>query len=132
MSSSILLFQLLNGIQYGVMLSLLAAGLTLIFGIMNFINLSHGSFYMVGAYAGATVYNFTDRFALGIAAAVVATGLVGIVIERLFVFRLYARDHLDQVLVTYGFILIFSEIARSGWGIGPYYMSVPGIHSSLV
>lgn len=132
MTSSLLLFQLLNGLQYGVMLSLLAAGLTLVFGIMNFINLSHGALYMMGAFVGATTYNVSGSFLFAIAAAVAATAAIGMLIERLVLWRLYSRDHLDQVLVTYGFILIFNEIARTVWGVAPYYMAVPEFFSGPI
>src|ERR1044071_6323729 len=94
--------QLLNGLQFGVMLFLMAAGLTLIFGIMNVINLAHGSLYMLGAYAAAAGFAASGSFLIAIAAALAAAVAVGIVLE-LVVFRtLYRRDHLDQVLATFG------------------------------
>jgi branched-chain amino acid transport system permease protein len=99
--------------------------MTLIFGIMNFVNLAHGSFYMIGAYIGAAIYNALDFFPAAIVGAVAATIAIGWFLERLVFVRLYRRDHLDQVLSTYGFILIFDEIARSVWGVSPYFMSVP-------
>jgi branched-chain amino acid transport system permease protein len=125
MSPLLLLFQLLNGLQFGVMLFLLAAGMTLIFGIMNFVNLAHGSFYMMGAYIGAAIYNALGIFPVAIAGAVAATVFIGWFVERLVFVRLYRRDHLDQVLSTYGFILVFNEIARSVWGVSPYFMPLP-------
>lgn len=122
---SLLIVQTLNGLQFGVMLFLLAAGLTLIFGIMNFVNMMHGALYMTGAYFAATIYNKTGHFLLALAAVIPATMLIGILLERLVFVRLYDRSHLDQVLSTYGFILIFNEIARSLWGPSPYFMGLP-------
>ena len=97
MDPTLLLEQALNGLQLGVTLFLLAAGLTLVFGIMDVINLAHGSFYMVGAYLTAWLARETGSFALGLAGAVALTALLGLLVERLAVSRLYARDHLDQV-----------------------------------
>ena len=128
----LVIVQLLNGIQYGVLLFLLAAGLTLVFGIMNFVNLAHGSLYMVGAYLAATVYNISGSFALAIAAAVGGGLALGIVLERLVVSRLYSRDHLDHVLATFGLVLFFNEVARMIWGAQPYFTSVPAWLSGTV
>ncbi|MFA6264394.1 MAG: branched-chain amino acid ABC transporter permease [Pseudolabrys sp.] len=125
MIGSLLIIQTLNGIQFGVMLFLLAAGLTLIFGIMNFINMMHGALYMAGAYVAATLYNKTGQFTLSLVMVVPITVVIGIVLEKLVFRHLYDRDHLDQVLCTYGFILIFNEIARSVWGASPYFMGMP-------
>src|SRR6056300_648232 len=94
--------QLLNGLQLGVMLFLMSAGLTLVFGIMRVINLAHGSLYMVGAYVAATVFLHSGSFILGLLAALAAAGLVGMLVELLVLRRLYGRDHLDQVLATFG------------------------------
>src|SRR5436309_6969230 len=117
--------QLLNGLQFGVMLFLMAAGLTLIFGIMNMINLAHGSLYMVGAYVGAASFAATGSFPLGLGAALVAAIVLGTALE-ITVFRtLYARDHLDQVLATFGLILFFNEMVRILWGSTALYMRVP-------
>lgn len=102
MSVSLLIAQLLNGLQYGVMLFLLAAGLTLVFGIMSFVNLAHGSLYMLGAYAAAVVGGYTGSFALGVLAAVVTGVVVGMALEWVAISRLYRRDHLDHVLATFG------------------------------
>ena len=124
--------QLLNGLQFGVMLFLMAAGLTLIFGIMNLINLAHGSLYMVGAYVAASTFAVTHSFALALIAAVAAAAVVGVAIE-LIVFRmLYARDHLDQVLATFGLILFFNEAVRMLWGATALYTQVPGFLSGQV
>jgi branched-chain amino acid transport system permease protein len=117
--------QLLNGAQFGVMLFLMAAGLTLIFGIMNLINLAHGSLYMVGAYAAAASFAATGSFALALLAALAAAVVVGLAIE-IGIFRtLYAREHLDQVLATFGLILFFNELVRMIWGSTALYMEVP-------
>jgi branched-chain amino acid transport system permease protein len=132
MSASLLIAQLLNGLQYGVMLFLLAAGLTLVFGIMSFVNLAHGSLYMLGAYAAAVVGGYTESFALGVLAAI-ATGLVvGMVLEWVAVSRLYRRDHLDHVLATFGLVLFFNEVVRMIWGPQPVFVSLPESLSGTV
>src|SRR6266478_3507577 len=117
--------QVLNGVQFGVMLFLMAAGLTLIFGIMNLINLAHGSLYMVGAYVAAAAFAATGSFFLGLAAALAAAILVGIAVEVVVFRRLYGRDHLDQVLATFGLILFFNEMVRILFGSTALYMRVP-------
>ena len=123
--TTLVLSQLLNGVQYGVLLFLLAAGLTLVFGIMSFVNLTHGSLYMLGAYFGATAYNQTSSFMLAIVAAVGGCIIVGVILERLAVSKLYSRDHLDHVLVTFGLLLFFNEMAQIIWGTQPYFLPVP-------
>src|SRR5438105_13687021 len=100
--------QVLNGVRFGVMLFLMAAGLTLIFGIMNLINLAHGSLYMTGAYVAAATFTATGSFLVGLAAALAAAVIVGIAIEIVVFRTLYDRDHLDQVLATFGLILFFN------------------------
>lgn len=115
----------LNGIQFGLMLFLLAAGLTLIFGIMDLINLAHGSLYMVGAYFMATFVELAGNFWIALPLALVSTALVGVVIEVVIVRRLYQRDHLSQVLATFGLILIFNELVRMAWGVQPYSVAPP-------
>src|SRR5437879_9861847 len=126
MNFVLVLEQTLNGLQLGVMLFLMAAGLTLIFGIMNLINLAHGSLYMVGAYVAAAIFSATGSFLLGLAAALSAAVLVGVAIEIIVFRTLYERDHLDQVLATFGLILFFNEMVRILWGSTALYMSVPG------
>jgi branched-chain amino acid transport system permease protein len=123
----VLLFveQILNGLQLGIMLFLMSAGLTLVFGIMQVINLAHGSFYMIGAYVGATVTAHTGSFVLGCLAALPAAALAGMVVEVLVLRRLYERDHLDQVLATFGLIMFFNELTRIVWGRQPLFMDVP-------
>ena len=124
--------QMLNGVQFGVMLFLLAAGLTLIFGIMGVINLAHGSIYMIGAYAGTWVAAETGSFWLGIPAALAAAALVGAAMEFLVVRRLYGRDHLDQVLATFGLILIFNQTITLIFGRQPLFVTMPEFLSGSV
>jgi branched-chain amino acid transport system permease protein len=125
MTWSLLVIQALNGLQYGVLLFLLAAGLTLVFGIMNFVNLAHGSLYMLGAYLGSSVYVSSGSFLLAGVAAVFGTLAIGIVMERTTLVAFYARDHLYQVLATVGLILFFNEVARIIWGSSAVYMRAP-------
>jgi branched-chain amino acid transport system permease protein len=132
MSATLLLAQLLNGLQYGVLLFLLAAGLTLVFGIMSFVNLAHGSLYMMGAYAAAIAYGATGSFALAVIAAAGAALVLGLALEFLVVSRLYRRDHLDHVLATFGLVLFFNELVRIVWGPQPYFVQVPDALSGTV
>jgi branched-chain amino acid transport system permease protein len=124
--------QILNGLQLGVMLFLMSAGLTLVFGIMGLINLAHGSFYMVGAYVAAWVAGETGSLLLGLLAALPAAMAVGALVEGLVMRRLYARDHLDQVLATFGLILFFNEVARILFGRQPLFMDVPEALSGTI
>lgn len=117
--------QFLNGLQLGVMLFLMSAGLTLVFGIMRVINLAHGSLYMVGAYVAATVSQLTGSFLLGLLVALPAAAAVGMLMEVIVLRQLYDRDHLDQVLATFGLILFFNELTRIIWGRQPLFMDVP-------
>src|SRR5215470_2533722 len=123
--ATLILEQALNGLQLGLMLFLLAAGLTLVFGIMDMINLAHGSLYMIGAYLAAAVIEASGSFLLGIAAAIVGTALVGVVLEMALLRRLYARSHLSQVLATFAVILIANEIVRMIWGSQPILLNMP-------
>ncbi|WP_170604966.1 branched-chain amino acid ABC transporter permease [Ruegeria arenilitoris] len=124
--SSILIFeQILNGLQFGVMLFLMAAGLTLIFGVMGLINLAHGSLYMVGAFAAAAVAGATGSFFAGLVAALAAAALAGAIIEIGIIRRLYDAPHLDQVLATFALILIFSEGTRWVFGSFPLFLNIP-------
>jgi branched-chain amino acid transport system permease protein len=132
MSATLLLAQLLNGLQYGVLLFLLAAGLTLVFGIMSFVNLAHGSLYMMGAYAAAMGYGASDSFTVAILAAAGAALVLGLALEFLVVSRLYRRDHLDHVLATFGLVLFFNELVRIVWGPQPYFVQVPEALSGTV
>jgi branched-chain amino acid transport system permease protein len=126
-SWALVLEQTLNGLQFGVMLFLMAAGLTLVFGIMNLVNLAHGSLYMVGAYLAAAFAHWSGSFVLGVALALPATLLVGIAVEVIALRTLYERDHLDQVLATFGLILFFNELISIIWGRAAIYTSVPAI-----
>lgn len=125
MSLALFIEQLLNGVQLGVMLFLMSAGLTLVFGIMNLINLAHGSLYMLGAFFAAAVAKATGSFLLGAIAAIPATALVGALLEIFLLRRFYSRSHLDQVLVTFGLILVFNETVRLIWGPVPVPFALP-------
>ena len=117
--------QILNGLQLGVMLFLMSAGLTLIFGVMGLINLAHGSLYMTGAFAAAAVAGMTGSFLLALVAALTAAAIAGAIVEIAIIRRLYQRDHLDQVLATFALILIFSEGTRWVFGSFPLYLDIP-------
>ena len=123
----LLISQLLNGLQLGLLLFLLASGLSLIVGIMDFINLSHGSFYMVGAFVCATVTALTGSFITAVGVAVIVVFVVGALVEWLVVRKLYLRDHLDHVLITYGLILVFDTLARMIWGSAGAAIPLPEV-----
>src|SRR5690348_9380495 len=128
MSDSVIFFliQVLNGVQYGLLLFLVASGLTLIFGIMRIINLAHGSFYMVGAYLAFALAERTGSLWLAILIAVPLSVLLGFVLEALLFRFLYTRDHLYQVLLTYGLILVFEELRSLLFGDDVHGVAVPG------
>ncbi|KAG1464079.1 hypothetical protein G6F57_013635 [Rhizopus arrhizus] len=132
MSTTLLLVQALNGLQLGILLFLLAAGLTLVFGIMNFINLAHGSLYMMGAFIAATVFRHTGSFLLAAAAVIAGMAALGLLLDRIALARLYPREHLDQVLATFGFILFFNELTRIIWGPAPISMGLPSWLSGTI
>ncbi len=132
MSTLLVIEQVLNGLQFGVMLFLMAAGLTLIFGVMGLINLAHGSLYMVGAFAAAWVAGATGSFLLALIAALAAAAMAGTLIEMLVIRRLYKAAHLDQVLATFALILIFSEGTRYVFGSFPLFLDVPDYLSGPV
>ncbi|MDA7430358.1 branched-chain amino acid ABC transporter permease [Primorskyibacter aestuariivivens] len=132
MSFILIVEQVLNGLQFGVMLFLMAAGLTLIFGVMGLINLAHGSLYMVGAFAAAAVAGWTGSFLLALLAALMAAALAGAIIEMVVIRRLYATDHLDQVLATFALILVFSEGTRWVFGSFPLFLDIPDYLSGPV
>lgn len=132
MTIQLLLTQLLNGLQYGVLLFLLAAGLTLVFGIMSFVNLAHGSLYMLGAYFAAAAWQHTGSFGLALLAAVAGCMALGFALERAAIARLYGRDHLDHVLATFGLVLFFNEATRMIWGPQPYFLPLPGFLENTV
>jgi branched-chain amino acid transport system permease protein len=123
------LIQTLNGIQYGLLLFLIASGLSIVFGIMGVINLAHGSFYMVGAYLAYSLTQLTGSLPLAIILGIPMTIVLGFVIERLFIIHLYHRDHLQQVLLTFGLILIFNELQQVIWGGDPLSVPIPELLS---
>jgi branched-chain amino acid transport system permease protein len=132
MSFALLFEQLLNGLQFGVTLFLMAAGLTLVFGIMNFINLAHGSLYMVGAYLALAAAQWTGSYLLGVLLGLCGTLVVGIIVELIALRTLYERDHLDQVLATFGLILFFNELVAIFWGRAAQFASVPSFLSGHI
>lgn len=132
MTLLLLIEQVLNGLQFGMMLFLMAAGLTLVFGVMGLINLAHGSLYMVGAFAASAVAAATGSFLLALIAALSAAAALGALMEILVLRRLYNRDHLDQVLATFALILIFSEATRWLFGSFPLYLEIPAALSGPI
>ena len=132
MSISLFLEQVLNGLQFGVMLFLMSAGLTLVFGVMGLINLAHGSLYMIGAFAAAAIASWTGSFWLGLVASLMAAAIAGLIVEIVIIRRLYKRDHLDQVLATFALILLFSEAMRWIFGAFPLFLDVPEILSGTL
>ncbi|MBT8433233.1 MAG: branched-chain amino acid ABC transporter permease [Gammaproteobacteria bacterium] len=127
MDWNLLITQLMNGLQLGLLLFLLASGLTLIFGIMDFINLSHGSFYMIGAYFCGTVVAKTGSFVTGIIVGLIGVFAVGALVEWLIARKLYRQDHLDHVLVTFGLILIFDTLVHLLWGASGMAIPLPDV-----
>jgi branched-chain amino acid transport system permease protein len=121
----LVLEQILNGLQLGVMLFLMAAGLTLVFGIMNMVNLAHGALYMVGAYLATFFFQQTGSFLLAVVLALAGTLVVGVITEVVALRTLYERDHLDQVLATFGLILFFNELIAILWGRAAIYSTLP-------
>src|SRR5688572_15728557 len=132
MTPILFLEQGLNGVQFGLMLFLLAAGLTLVFGIMDMINLAHGSLYMIGAYLMASLAQASGSFWAALPLAVLATALVGALLEVSVLRRLYQRDHLAQVLATFAIILIANEVVRIIWGSQPIMLNGPAALSGPV
>ena len=132
MTAALVLEQVLNGVQLGVMLFLLAAGLTLIFGIMNFITLVHGSLYMLGAFFAATFLAWTHSFLAAAVLAVAATFAVGVLLDAVALRHLYRRSHLDQVLGTFGLMLFFNDLTLLIWGPEPYFMAMPSYLAGTV
>ncbi len=132
MTWTLLLEQLLNGLQFGLMLFLIAAGLTLVFGIMDIMNLAHGSLYMAGAYVAAETLQRTGSFTAAVLVAAVATGLAGAVLELVLIRRLAVRDHLAQVLGSYAVILIANDLVKMVWGPAPVMLNMPAALSGPV
>ncbi len=119
--------QLLNGTQFGIMLFLMAAGLTLVVGIMNLVNLAHGVLYMLGAFLMVTFVALTGSYLLSLGLAIAATAIIGLILEFLVIRPVYSRGHLDQVLVTFGLILFFNEFTRMVWGPTPLRLDIPSL-----
>ena len=125
MSSTLIAEQLLNGLQFGLMLFLIAAGLTLVFGILDILNVAHGSLYMAGAYVAAQTMQATQSFVAAVVVAALVTGFVGLVLELVLIRKLVIRDHLAQVLGTFAVILIANDVVKMIWGPAPMMMSMP-------
>jgi branched-chain amino acid transport system permease protein len=132
MSGALLVVQVLNGLQLGVLLFLIAAGLTLVFGVMNFINLAHGVQYMLGAYFAVTFYLLTGSFLLALALALIAALAFGLLLEVAVFRRLYDRDHLDHVIATFGIILFLNHGVKLVWGSAPLSLPIPDAFSGSV
>ena len=128
----LLIEQAMNGLQYSALLFLLASGLTLIFGIMNVVNLAHGSFYMIGAFCAASAVAITGSFLVAILAAIVGAGIYGLIVERLIISRLYQRDHLDQVLATLGVIFFTNALVTLVFGRSPPFVAIPPLLSGSI
>jgi len=129
---AMLVEQIMNGLQYSALLFLLAAGLTLILGIMNVVNLAHGSFYMIGAFCAAAAVSSTGSFLVAVLAAVVGAGLYGLIVERLIISRLYHRDHLDQVLATLGVLMFTNALVTVVFGRNPPFVAIPSFLSGSI
>ena len=132
MSGLLVLEQTLNGLQFGVFLFLISAGLTLVLGIMNVVNLAHGAFYMLGAYFAATFFQWTGSFWIALILMIPASILIGVLVEVITLRTLYDRDHMDQVLATFGLILFFNEGVKVVWGADAQPMPLPELFSGGV
>jgi branched-chain amino acid transport system permease protein len=132
MSTTLLLIQVLNGLQFGIILFLIAAGLTLVFGVMDFINLAHGVQYMVGAYFAAAFTAYTGNFLYGLLLALPAALAFGLLLEILVFRHLYDRNHLDQVLATFGVILFLNQGVKFVWGAAPLSVPIPDALSGSI
>jgi len=125
MSLSLFALQLINGVEYGLLLFMVASGLTLVFGVLGVLNFAHGSFYMLGAYLAWWLSERTGNLLLAILVGLPAMALIGLLVERLAIARLYLRDHLSQVLLTYGLVLLFNELQRALWGNDVHGVATP-------
>src|SRR5215470_6328021 len=125
MSTTLLVVQILNGLQLGVLLFLIAAGLTLVFGVMDFINLAHGVQYMLGAYLAVMFYGITGNFLAALVLALAAALAFGLFLEFTVLRHLYGRDHLDQVIATFGIILFLNQGVKFVWGAAPLTLPAP-------
>lgn len=124
--------QLVNGLVFGMLLFMMSAGLSLIFGLMNVVNVAHGSFFMLGAFFALAIMQWTGSFWLALALAWVPAVILGVIMERVFIQRLYSRGHLDQVLLTFGFIFVFSDLVRLVWGTDIRDLPVPELLSGVL
>jgi branched-chain amino acid transport system permease protein len=131
-AGSLFLVQILNGLQFGVLLFLIAAGLTLVFGVMNFINLAHGVQYMLGAYLAVAFYGVVGNFLAALALALAASLAFGLLLEFLVFRHLYDRDHLDQLIATFGIILFLNHAVKVVWGAAPLSLPVPDVFSGSI
>src|SRR2546423_8100412 len=132
MSLTLLIVQTLNGLQLGVLLFLIAAGLTLVFGVMDFINLAHGVQYMLGAYLAVAFYSLTGSFLAALMLALAATLAFGLLLEFAVFRHLYDRDHLDHVIATFGIILFLNHGVKLVWGAAPLSLPMPELFSGSV
>ena len=132
MSTTLLAVQILNGLQLGVLLFLVAAGLTLVFGVMDFINLAHGAQYMLGAYLAVAFYAFTGSFLSALVLALAAALAFGLLLEFAVFRHLYDRDHLDHVIATFGIILFLNHGVKLVWGAAPLSLPMPELFSGSV
>jgi branched-chain amino acid transport system permease protein len=123
--------QLVNGLAYGVLLFLMSAGLSLIFGLMNVVNVAHGSFFMIGAFCALAIMQWTGSFWAALALSWIPAVIIGIAMERIFIRRLYARGHLDQVLLTFGFTFVFVDLVRMIWGADIRQLAIPEVLSGV-
>src|SRR5271169_5148912 len=132
MSSALVVVQTLNGLQLGILLFLIAAGLTLVFGVMNFVNLAHGVQYMIGAYLAAMFVAWTGSFWVGLALTLPTALAFGLLLEATIFRRLYDRDHLDQMLATFGLIIFLNQAVKALWGAAPLSVPMPDLLSGGV
>jgi branched-chain amino acid transport system permease protein len=132
MDSTLFIVQLINGLQYGLLLFLIASGLTLVFGVMGILNLAHGSMFMVGAYLAWYFVQQTGSFAFSAVISAVIALLIGFVVERTLIRQLYRRNHLDQVLLTIGMIFVFNALQGLLWGNDPLGVDVPQALSASI
>jgi len=124
--------QLVNGLVYGMLLFMMSAGLSLIFGLMNVVNVAHGSFFMLGAFFALAIMQWTGSFWLALAFSWVPAVILGVIMERVFIQRLYTRGHLDQVLLTFGFTFVFSDLVRLVWGTDIRDLPVPELLTGVL
>src|SRR5665647_1616899 len=132
MSFTLFIIQILNGLQFGVLLFLIAAGLTLVFGVMDFINLAHGVQYMLGAYLAVMFYTLTGSFLAALILALAAALVFGLLLEFTVFRHLYERDHLEQVIATFGIILFLNQGVKVVWGAAPLNLPIPEMLSGTI